>query len=130
MVAVAMGIETGYVSMLLVVGVVNLAGLIPASPGQLGVFEFFTTLVLTCSASRATWPSRTRWSSTSWFGCFYDGNRIYLPHPPGAGLAQASPARVTLRNSKKGSSHMKIGIIGAGVAGMSAAWDFLANAGP
>lgn len=47
MVAVAMGIETGYVSMLLVVGVVNLAGLIPASPGQLGVFEFFTTLVLT-----------------------------------------------------------------------------------
>jgi uncharacterized protein (TIRG00374 family) len=46
LVAMAMGIETGYVSMLLVVGVVNLAGLIPASPGQLGVFEFFVTLVL------------------------------------------------------------------------------------
>lgn len=47
LVAMAMGIDTGYVSMLLVVGVVNLAGLIPASPGQLGVFEFFVTLVLT-----------------------------------------------------------------------------------
>lgn len=47
LVAIAMGIDTGYVSMLLVVGVVNLAGLIPASPGQLGVFEFFVTLVLT-----------------------------------------------------------------------------------
>ncbi|MFN8378487.1 MAG: lysylphosphatidylglycerol synthase transmembrane domain-containing protein [Anaerolineae bacterium] len=46
LVAMAMGIDTGYVSMLLVVGVVNLAGLIPASPGQLGVFEFFVTLVL------------------------------------------------------------------------------------
>jgi uncharacterized protein (TIRG00374 family) len=46
LVAMAMGVETGYVSMLLVVGVVNLAGLIPASPGQLGVFEFFVTLVL------------------------------------------------------------------------------------
>lgn len=46
LVAMAMGVETGYISMLLVVGVVNLAGLIPASPGQLGVFEFFVTLVL------------------------------------------------------------------------------------
>lgn len=32
--------------MLLTVGVVNLAGLIPASPGQIGVFEFFVSLVL------------------------------------------------------------------------------------
>jgi glycosyltransferase 2 family protein len=33
--------------MLLVVGVVNLAGLIPASPGQFGVFEGFVRITLT-----------------------------------------------------------------------------------
>ncbi len=32
--------------MTLVVGVVNLAGLIPASPGQLGVYEFFASTVV------------------------------------------------------------------------------------
>ena len=31
---------------LLVVGTVNLAGLIPASPGQVGVYEFFASTVL------------------------------------------------------------------------------------
>lgn len=46
MVAAAFGMATTYFVMLLVVGVVNLAGLIPASPGQIGVFEFFTGLVL------------------------------------------------------------------------------------
>ncbi len=47
LVGIAMGVDVGFTGMVLVVGVVNLAGLIPASPGQLGVFEFFTTLVLT-----------------------------------------------------------------------------------
>lgn len=47
LVGMAMGVDTGFLGMVLVVGVVNLAGLIPASPGQLGVFEFFVTLILT-----------------------------------------------------------------------------------
>src|SRR5690606_69284 len=42
----AFGIDKGFIPMLLVVGVVNLAGLIPASPGQIGVFEFFTATTL------------------------------------------------------------------------------------
>jgi uncharacterized protein (TIRG00374 family) len=42
----AFGIDQGFIPMLLVVGVVNLAGLIPASPGQIGVFEFFTATTL------------------------------------------------------------------------------------
>ncbi len=42
----AFGLEFGYPAALLVVGVVNLAGLIPASPGQLGVYEFFVSAVL------------------------------------------------------------------------------------
>jgi len=42
----AFGIDNGFIPMLLVVGVVNLAGLIPASPGQIGVFEFFTATTL------------------------------------------------------------------------------------
>ncbi len=46
MVSFAFGLGVGYPSMLLTVGVVNLAGLIPASPGQIGVFEFFVSLVL------------------------------------------------------------------------------------
>jgi glycosyltransferase 2 family protein len=46
LVAQAFGLETGYATMLLVVGVVNLAGLIPASPGQFGVFETFASTVL------------------------------------------------------------------------------------
>jgi uncharacterized membrane protein YbhN (UPF0104 family) len=45
-VSFAFGLGVGYPVMLLTVGVVNLAGLIPASPGQIGVFEFFVSLVL------------------------------------------------------------------------------------
>ena len=45
-VALAFNLEVGYLTMLLVVGVVNLAGLIPASPGQFGVFETFASIVL------------------------------------------------------------------------------------
>jgi uncharacterized protein (TIRG00374 family) len=45
-VSFAFGLNVGYPVMLLTVGVVNLAGLIPASPGQIGVFEFFVSLVL------------------------------------------------------------------------------------
>lgn len=45
-VAVAFDLNVNYLSLLLVVGVVNLAGLIPASPGQFGVFEFFVSLIL------------------------------------------------------------------------------------
>lgn len=46
MVAYAMDIHTSFAVMLVVVGAVNLAGLIPASPGQIGVFEFFVSAVL------------------------------------------------------------------------------------
>ncbi len=46
MVAFAFNLQVSYTAMLLTVGVVNLAGLIPASPGQIGVFEFFVSLVL------------------------------------------------------------------------------------
>ncbi len=45
----AFNLDVGYLTMLLVVGVVNLAGLIPASPGQFGVFEAFASLVLVAS---------------------------------------------------------------------------------
>ena len=45
-VAFAFGLETSYPIMLMVVGVVNLAGLIPASPGMFGVFEAAVLLVL------------------------------------------------------------------------------------
>ena len=45
-VARAFNLEVGYLTMLLVVGAVNLAGLIPASPGQFGVFEAFASIVL------------------------------------------------------------------------------------
>ena len=46
LVAIAFGMNADYPLMLVVVGTVNLAGLIPASPGQLGVFEFFVSQVL------------------------------------------------------------------------------------
>ncbi len=46
LVAIAFGLSPDYGLMLVVVGTVNLAGLIPASPGQLGVFEFFASQVL------------------------------------------------------------------------------------
>ncbi|MGJ3237698.1 MAG: lysylphosphatidylglycerol synthase transmembrane domain-containing protein [Anaerolineae bacterium] len=47
MVMEAFALDLGYGMALLVVGVVNLAGLIPASPGQVGVYEFFTSAILT-----------------------------------------------------------------------------------
>lgn len=47
MVAFAFNLNLNLATMFLVVGVVNLAGLVPASPGQIGVFEFFAGLVLT-----------------------------------------------------------------------------------
>jgi uncharacterized protein (TIRG00374 family) len=45
-VSFAFNLQIDYATALLVVGVVNLAGLLPASPGQLGVFEFFVVTVL------------------------------------------------------------------------------------
>lgn len=57
LVALAFGLGIDYPSALLVVGVVNLAGLIPASPGQFGVYEYFVSRVLIgigIEASRAT----------------------------------------------------------------------------
>lgn len=42
----AFGLDLPYAAALLVVGTVNLAGLIPASPGQVGVYEFFASAVL------------------------------------------------------------------------------------
>ncbi len=46
LVAAAFGLRLGYPVMLLAVGMVNLAGLIPASPGQIGIFEYFGGLAL------------------------------------------------------------------------------------
>lgn len=46
LVASAFSMNSDYGLMMIVVGAVNLAGLIPASPGQLGVFEFFASQVL------------------------------------------------------------------------------------
>lgn len=46
LVAIAFDLNVSYWVMLVTVGTVNLAGLIPASPGQLGVFEFFVRTVL------------------------------------------------------------------------------------
>ena len=45
-VAYALNLDLSYPLVLMVVGVVNLAGLIPASPGMLGVFEASVKLVL------------------------------------------------------------------------------------
>lgn len=45
----AFDIRTSYFVALLVVGTVNLAGLLPASPGMVGVFEFFAKAVLIAS---------------------------------------------------------------------------------
>jgi uncharacterized protein (TIRG00374 family) len=42
----AFGLNLGYPVALLVVGTVNLAGLLPASPGMLGVYEFFARAVM------------------------------------------------------------------------------------
>lgn len=47
LVASAFNLPVNYATMLLTLGVVNLASLIPASPGQFGVFEFFCIMVLT-----------------------------------------------------------------------------------
>lgn len=46
LVALAFGLQPGFPAMLLAVGLVNLAGLIPASPGQIGIFEYFGGLAL------------------------------------------------------------------------------------
>lgn len=51
LVSFAFDLNLSYVVMLLVVGVVNLAGLIPASPGQFGVFEFFVAAVLVAAGA-------------------------------------------------------------------------------
>lgn len=45
-VAFAFGLNLSYALMLVVVGVVNLAGLLPALPGNVGVFQFFASEVL------------------------------------------------------------------------------------
>jgi uncharacterized protein (TIRG00374 family) len=45
-VADAFGLHTPFAAMLLVIGVINLAGLIPASPGGFGIFEYMTVLAL------------------------------------------------------------------------------------
>ena len=47
LVMVAFGLELNYAVALLLVGAVNLAGLIPASPGQVGVNEFVIITILT-----------------------------------------------------------------------------------
>lgn len=52
-VMVAFGIEASYLVALLAVGTVNLAGLIPAAPGNLGVFELILSEVLIITAAVA-----------------------------------------------------------------------------
>lgn len=54
MVSWAFDLQASYALMLLVVGTVNLAGLIPASPGQLGVFELFASTVLVAAGIAET----------------------------------------------------------------------------
>lgn len=46
LVATAVGLSVSYPLMLMVVGAVNLGGLIPASPGGVGVYEFLASSVL------------------------------------------------------------------------------------
>ncbi len=50
----AFGLDHSYWVALLVVGTVNLAGLIPASPGQFGVYEYFVALVMTAAGTSST----------------------------------------------------------------------------
>jgi uncharacterized protein (TIRG00374 family) len=45
-VAYAFNLHVPFAAMLLVIGVINLAGLIPASPGGFGIFEYMTVLAL------------------------------------------------------------------------------------
>jgi uncharacterized protein (TIRG00374 family) len=45
-VAQSFDLEVSYAVTLLITGAVNLAGVLPASPGQIGVFEFFVSAVL------------------------------------------------------------------------------------
>jgi hypothetical protein len=45
-VALAVGLPANYLLILMVLGAVNLGGLIPASPGGVGVFEFLASTVL------------------------------------------------------------------------------------
>lgn len=49
----AFGLDTGYAVALLLVGAINLAGIIPASPGQVGVYEFFVITILTATGVEA-----------------------------------------------------------------------------
>lgn len=49
----AFGLEHSYAVALLLVGAVNLAGLIPASPGQVGIYEFFVITILTALGTNA-----------------------------------------------------------------------------
>ncbi|MFZ4815749.1 MAG: lysylphosphatidylglycerol synthase transmembrane domain-containing protein [Phototrophicaceae bacterium] len=54
LVSIAFGLGVGYPLILLLVGTVNLAGLIPAAPGMIGVFQFFTIEVLTAAGVATT----------------------------------------------------------------------------
>lgn len=45
-VSLAFGLNLTYPQMLLITGVVNLAGIVPAAPGQIGVFEFAVKTIL------------------------------------------------------------------------------------
>ena len=49
----AFGLEASYPLALLMTGAVNLAGLIPASPGQVGIFEFVVSAILIASGTAA-----------------------------------------------------------------------------
>lgn len=46
LVSFAFGLDLSYWVMLIATGAVNLAGVLPASPGQIGVFEFFVSTVV------------------------------------------------------------------------------------
>lgn len=47
----AFGLEQPYPLALLIVGTVNLAGLIPAAPGNVGVYEFFVSTVMSAAGT-------------------------------------------------------------------------------
>ncbi len=57
LVMIAFGLELEYAVALLLVGAVNLAGLIPASPGQVGVNEFVVISILTALGIEASLAS-------------------------------------------------------------------------
>jgi len=92
-VSMAFDLDASYGLMLVVVGTVNLAGLLPASPGQIGVYEFFVSAVLIAAgvaeplaASYALTVHGVIWLPVTLVGFYFLARR-------GLGLSAISRAR-------------------------------------